>query len=209
MKIFSINRIVRNLIGADILFLSAFGLVAPVFAVFITEQIKNGDVKIVGFAAGIYWILRAILQIPVGKFLDQTKGEKDDFYCLVIGYILTTLVPFGYILSSLPWHIYFLAIINALGMAMAYPAWCAIFTRHIDKGREGLEWASYGTAVDLGIGTAGVIGGLMVSKFGFDSVFLIVGIISLISGLLLLTLRKYIIPKNRILSFIYKIHRPF
>lgn len=208
-KFFNINKIVRSLIGADILFLSAFGLIAPVFAVFITEQIKGGDVKIIGFAAGIYWILRAILQVPIGRFLDKTEGEKDDFYFLIIGYILATLVPFGYIFSSLPWHIYLLAVVNALGMAMAYPAWCAIFTRHIDKGREALEWGSYGTAVDLGIGAAGAIGGLLVSKFGFNLVFLFVGIIALVGGLLPILIYKHITPRKNILSFIYKIHRPF
>ena len=209
MKILSVNKIVRGLIGIDLIFMSAFGLIAPVFAIFITEQIKGGDIKVVGFATGIYWLLRAILQVPIGKLLDKLKGEKDDFYALVLGYIIVTIVPFGYILSSLSWHIYFLQIIYSIGMAMAYPAWCGIFTRHVDKGKEAFEWGSYGTIVDLGIGAGGIIGGVMISEFGFNYVFLVVGMLSLISSLLLLTLRKYIVPKNSILSFIQKFHRPF
>lgn len=209
MKILSINKIVRGLIGIDLIFISAFGLIAPVFAIFITEQIKGGDIKVVGFAAGIYWILRAILQVPIGKLLDKLKGEKDDFYALVLGYIVVTIVPFGYILSSLPWHIYLLQIIYSIGMAMAYPAWCGIFTRHIDKGKEAFEWGSYGTIADLGAGAGGIIGGLIVSKLGFNSLFLVIGILSLISSLLLLTLRKHIVSKSGIISFFQKFHRPF
>ncbi len=141
MSKFSINKVVRALIKTDLIFLSAFGLIAPIFAVFIIEQINGGNVRVVGFAAAIYWILKSILQVPIGKFLDKRRGEKDDFYCLVVGYLLAALVPFGYIFSYSPWHIYGLQAVYAIGMAMGIPAWAAIFTRHIDKGKEAFEWS--------------------------------------------------------------------
>jgi len=102
MAKFSLNKVVRNLIQTDLIFISSFGLITPVFAVFITKQIEGGDVEVVGFAAAIYWIFKAILQIPIGKFLDKHEGEKDDVSFLVLGYILAAIVPIGYIFSFLP-----------------------------------------------------------------------------------------------------------
>ena len=72
MAKFSLNKVVRTLIQTDLIFISSFGLITPVFAVFITKQIEGGDVEVVGFAAAIYWIFKAILQIPIGKFLSES-----------------------------------------------------------------------------------------------------------------------------------------
>lgn len=188
----SINRIVKTLIGADIIFLSAMGLIAPIFAIFVTQHIKGGDIKVAGFAAGIYLITKSILELPIGRFLDKTKGEKDDLYCLVIGYLIVACVPFGYALASYAWHIYVLQGFYALGIAMAWPSWCAIFTRHIDKGKEALEWGLQDTSYGFGAGIAGAIGGILVAKFGFDVVFIIVGIIALMGALLPLIIHKEI-----------------
>lgn len=190
MAKFSLNKVARTLIQADLVFLSAFGLIAPIFAVFIIEQINGGNVKVVGFAAAIYWILKAILQIPIGKFLDKHRGEKDDVSFLVLGYVLAAIVPLGYIFSFLPWHIYLLQAVYSIGMAMAIPAWAAIFTRHIDKGKEAFEWSLESSGFSLGIGITGAIGGILVAKFGFNTVFIIVSVFALIGALLPLLIYK-------------------
>jgi len=190
MSKFSINKIVRILIRPDFIFLSALGLITPIFAVFITGQIKGGNVEVVGFAAAIYWILKSILQVPIGKFLDKKRGERDDLYFLIIGYLIVTCVQFGYILASLPWHIYILEGIYAGGMAMAIPAWAAIFTRHVDKSKEAFEWSLESTALSFGSGVTGALGGILVVKFGFNMVFLITGFIAFLGGLLPLFIMK-------------------
>lgn len=193
----SVNKVIKNLIQADVIFLSAFGLINPIFAVFVIDQIVDGDVKIVGFAIAVFWILKSILQIPISKFLDKTKGEKDDLYFLIIGFIIAAVVPIGWIFSTLPWHIYILQAVYAIGLAMALPSWCAIFTRHIDKGKEAFEWALDSTALGLGTGITGAIGGILVSQFGFNMVFIIVGFLALVGALLPLLIYKEIIPKSK------------
>lgn len=200
----SINRIIRNLIQADLVFFSALGLIEPLLAVFITQQITGGNVKVVGFAVAIFWILKSLFQIPISKFLDKTKGEKDDLHFLVIGFLIAALVPFGYIFSSLPWHIYVLQIIGAVGLAMVYPSWCAIYTRHIDKGKEAFEWGLDSTVLGIGMGITGAIGGILVSQFGFNLVFVIVGILGLLGALLPLLIYKDIMPRG---DHYIRIHR--
>ncbi len=196
MSKFSINKVVRTLIQTDLVFVSAFGLVSPVFAIFITKQIQGGSVEVVGFAAAIYWILKAILQIPIGKFLDKYKGERDDIYFLVLGYILAAIVPLGYMFSFLPWHIYVLQAIYSIGMAMAIPAWAGIFTRHIDGGKEAFEWSLESSGLSLGSGITGAVGGILVAKFGFNMVFIIVSVLAFIGALLPLLIYKDIASRG-------------
>lgn len=184
MKIkFSINRIVFFLIKADFWFFSALGLVAPVFAVFLTEQLKDGSIKVAGFAIAIYWIVKSIFEIPIAKFLDKRKGERDDLLFLVVGYFVVALIHFGYTQATLSWHIYILEFFYAIAMAIAMPGWSAIFTRHIDKGKEGFDWSMEHVAYSIGTGIAGALSGIIATKFGFNALFFIAGIIAMAGAL--------------------------
>lgn len=62
----SINKVIKTLIMADLTFLSAFGFLGPIFAVFVVKQIAGGSLQVVGFAATIYWLIKSILQLPIG-----------------------------------------------------------------------------------------------------------------------------------------------
>lgn len=191
MKIkFSINKIIFFLIKADFWFYSALGLVAPIFAVFLTDKLKDGSIEVAGFAVAIYWIAKAIFEIPIAKFLDKRKGERDDLIFLVIGYFIVGLIHFGYTQATLSWHIYILEFLYAIAMAIAMPGWSAIFTRHIDKGREGFEWSIEHVAYGVGVGITGALSGILVSKYGFNAVFIIAGIIAIIGSLIPLFVYK-------------------
>ena len=203
-----INKVVKTMIQADLIFVSAFGLITPIFAVFILNQIQGGNVKVIGFAAAIYWILKSLLQVPIGRYLDKNVGEKDDFYFVIGGYFLAVLVPLGYIFSSLPWHIYGLQALYAIAMGMAIPGWAAIFTRHIDKGKEAFEWSLESTAMGLGAGITGAIGGILASKFGFNIVFILVAVGAFLGTLLLLTIYKNIFPQGDHRLTVPKIKKP-
>jgi MFS family permease len=190
------NKAIKILVRSDLIMFGALGLITPFFAVFITNQIQGGSIEVIGFAAGIYAILKSLLQIPIGKFLDKIKGEKDDFCFLILGYLIVALLPIGYIFSCLPWHIYILQAIYAVGMAMAYPSWFAIFTRHIDKGKEAFEWSIWSTNIDLGVGVAGIAGGILVTKFNFNFIFILASVLACISVLGLFIIKKYILSKK-------------
>jgi MFS family permease len=190
----SINKVIKVYIYWDIVINSAWGLLGPVFAIFIVQKIAVGNLalgaEIAGFASLFYWMTKAILQIPIGHYLDRNHGEKDDFLFFVLGTFLTGLVPFGYLVSSLPWHLYVFQIIHAVGMSMVIPSSYAIFIRHIDKGREALECGIDSTFLGIGVGITGAIGGLMVASFGFQAIFILAGLFTIISGFLLFLIRK-------------------
>lgn len=179
-----INKVVKTLVMSDFVINSAFGLTAPVFAIFLINNIEGGNAQVAGFATAAYWLVKSILQLPIAKFLDETDGEKDDFYALFIGQTLASLSLFLYVFASLPWHVY--AIESTLGVAMSFavPAWYGIFTRHIDKEKTSFEW-SLESVFSVGLATAGAsaLGGYLADNFGFQFLFIGSGILALIGAL--------------------------
>jgi len=195
----SINKVIKVLVSSDLALLFGWGLINPILAIFIVENINGGDAKVAGMAVGIYWLTKSVIQIPIANYLDKNHGEKDDYYFLIGGILLASLTPFGFIFATLPWHIYLLQIIHALGLAAALPAWCGIFTRHIDKGKEAQSWALDSSALGIGAGAAGIIGGTVAEIFGFTPLFIGVGVFGIIAALLCLLIRKELSPKGKVI----------
>ena len=189
----------RAYIYWDLVINSAWGLLAPVFAIFLLEKIAVGDIahgaRIVGFSTFFYWISKSLFQIPIASYLDKNHGEIDDYWFYVIGVVITGLVPFGFLFSYAPWHIYCLQVLHAFGMSMVIPASYAIFIRHTDKNKEAYESGLDNTLLGVGAGITGALGGVLVSYTGFELIFILTGTFTLLSVFLLLPARQHMLPK--------------
>ncbi|NIT03655.1 MFS transporter [Candidatus Saccharibacteria bacterium] len=174
-----VNRIIEFLTLSDILVLSGWGLVTPIIAVFFTEQVEGGSVALAGLASAVYFLVKSFVQIPIARYIDLKRGEWDDYWIMIAGSLLITTSAFLYILVKYPWQVMVVQAIYGIGGALSYPSWLAIFTRHVDRHEEGLEWSLYYTATDLGSALAGAIGGLMAATFGYNLVFAVAGVMSL------------------------------
>lgn len=190
-----INPVIRIMIISDILILSAFGLLAPVFAVFLLGSIQGGSAEVAGFAAMVWLFSRAVFQIPVAIFIDRRTGERDDFLINFCGSIGVSLIPLLYLAASLPIHIYIIQGLYGFLHALTFPSYKAIFTRHIDPHREGLEWALFDTTTDLGTALAAATGGIIAVTLGFRALFICVSFFSLLGTFLLL--RVYPLLRKR------------
>lgn len=198
---YHINKIIKTLIFSDVLILGSFGLINPIFAIFIDEQIIGGGVEVAGFAAAIYLLTKSFLQIFVGRHVDKDHKDKDDFWFLAIGTLLIALVPLLYIYSFYPWHIYLLQIMYGVGAAMSFPTWMAIFTRHLDKFHEAYQWGIYDTSTGLVAGITAVFGGIVASKYGFDTLFYLISGITLLGLMILFLVYKAIIKSDKRIKF--------
>jgi len=190
-----LNKVVKVMIFSDLFMNAGWGLIGPILAIFIIQNIKGGDAIVVGIASGLYFLGKSFLQIPIANYLDLNHGEKDDYLALFLGTLLTAVTPIIFIFATLPWHLYVAQGIHALGMAMAVPSWYAIFGRHITKKREALCWGLDSSALGLGAGLAGIAGGFLVGIFGFEFLFILVAMLNVISALLFLLITKDILPK--------------
>lgn len=194
-----INPVIRFLILSDTLIIGAAGLLGPIFALFIEDFIIGGDEAVAGIAAGVYLFSRSVLQIPIAHYMDKIKGERDDFWLMLVFTILTALMPLCYLFISTPFELYAVQFILGLFTAFTFPAYMAIFTRHIDPGKEGTEWGIYFTLTDIVSAGLAVIGGFVAVTYGFVTLIVLVVFLSILGALLLLPIRPYLhdAPKRR------------
>ena len=174
-----INRVVKTLVMSDFFINAGFSIFAPVFAVFVTKQITDGSLEVIGFAAAIFQVFKVLFQIPVARILDKNRGEKDDYYSLIFGSAIIALVPFMYLLASQAYHIYIIQAIYGIGAAFSIPPWYAIFSRHMDKMKENVEWSLDSIAIGVSGAFAAALGGFLAQRFSFAMVFVIGGIFAI------------------------------
>jgi DHA1 family quinolone resistance protein-like MFS transporter len=184
-KHFKLNKVLNVLISTNFVMDSSYGLLAPVLAVFLTDQISGGNLIVVGIAEAIYLLTKSGLQVPFGIMIDKTEGQKIDFWFLFSGSLIMSVTLFFYLFSSLPWHIYLISAVYGIGEALAYPAWTGLFTRNIVKYRESFAWSFSTTVSELGAAGAALMGGIIAEYFGFAPLFMVVGGLSLVGTFLL------------------------
>lgn len=185
-----INQVIRKLILADFFLQAGWGFIGPIFAIFIIQQIRGGELVTIGFVVATYWISKSLVQPFIGYYLDTRKGEKDDFDFLIKGMFVANLIPLGYLLSTEIWQILLLELIRGIAMACATPSWAAIFTRHIDKGWEAISWSIESTLIGFAFGFSALFGGIIASTFGFKAIFILVSAFGLFATFLLFFLRR-------------------
>lgn len=190
-----VNRLVRYFIISDLIFLAGLGVISPIFSIFIIEKIPAATLVTVGIAQAIYWILKSIIQLPLANFLDRTPGEKDDFYVLIAGLIITSFTLFSFVFARTIAAIYFIEALHAVGLAFYVVSWQAIFSRHLDKQRISFDWALDSTSVGISMGISGLLGGIIATWFGFYSVFAVAGILAGMAALVLVSVPDIVLPK--------------
>lgn len=183
-----LNKIIKYLIYSDLIFYTGWGLISPIFAIFILQSIAGGNAFVVGMAAAVHLVTRSLLRVPFGMQAD--KSQKKAYWYMFWGLLIASFVPVGYIFSTNQWHIYILQSVLGISLAMSTAGWTGVFTKHIDSGKESTEWGIDAVAVGIGPGIAGALGGVAVTYFSFNLVFIAVGFIGIIGTLLLLTVRK-------------------
>jgi len=204
----NIGRVVKYFVLVDLFLVAGWGLIDPIFSVFVVNKIPGATLITVGIAAGIYWILKSFLQLPVARYLDKRPGERDDFYTLVLGLLIVAASAFGFVLVRNIWELYLVQIIKSIGFCLYVASWPAIFSRHLDKEKVSFDWALDSTAVGLSAGISGFLAGVVASRWGYETVFIAGAVLSLISALVLLAAPNLILPPPNKTKPVMKDHSP-
>ena len=102
-------------------------------------------------------------------------------------------MPFLYLFIKTSIHLYLVQVVLGIGGSFANPGWYAIFTRHIDKEKEGTEWTFENVGVALAAAVAAAVGGIIARQFGFQVLFMSVGILSFIGLVIQISLYSTVI----------------
>jgi MFS family permease len=178
------NKTLKLLIISDVFVFSGFGLIAPILAIFIKDNLIGGTIFAAGIASAIFLVTHSLLQI----FFSYKFNPKDRIWMLWLGTGLIALVPFGYIFAKSIYIIFVVQFIYGIGAAFAYPSWFSLFTTNLDKGKRGFQYSIYSAAVGVGSAITAGAGALLAEKIGFQWVFAITGLFAVIGFLTLLWL---------------------
>lgn len=170
---------------SDISVVTGFGLIAPILAIFIKDNLVGGTIFAAGLASTIFFITKSIIQLPFSRYVDK---HDDNVKWLLLGTFLIGLVPFLYIFANSVIHIYIAQILYGIGSGLAYPTWLDLWSLNLDKDHESFEWSVYSTLVSLGAAITATIGAAISEFFGFTVTFVFVGILSLLGCFILIGL---------------------
>lgn len=112
----------------------------------------------------------------------MTDNRNNKEKMMVLGYFLNAFFTFGYLFVSSPWHLFVVQAGLGVAEALATPTWNALYAKHENKKQDGLQWGLAGGQGQIITGIALVIGGLIVNYFSFTTLFLTMGIVSMLAA---------------------------
>jgi len=185
-----INRVIRFLVLSDFVINFAFGLLAPIFAIFILKNVPGSSLRVIGLAATCYWVARVLSTVPLSKFMDRTDGERDEFWFIIIGSFIMSSVPLFYLLVKSPVQLYIVQFIYGLAGSMAVPAWRILFVDHLDRGKTGYEWSLEDIGIGSSVAVSAFLGSILAEKFGFQVVLILLAMLGYVGTMLLIPLHR-------------------
>ncbi|KKU19335.1 hypothetical protein A3A64_04310 [Candidatus Gottesmanbacteria bacterium RIFCSPLOWO2_01_FULL_48_11] len=191
-----INRVVKYMVLSDLLLFVGWGFISPIFSIFILEKIEGATLVTVGIASAVYWVARAVVQPFVAKILDKRKGEKDDYFTLIGSLICAGLAALGIALVKTDTVLYAVQVFHGAAFGVYSVAWPAIFTRHMDKKGVAFDWSLDSGGIGLSVAVASIVGAKLAEALGFEIVFVLAGIGSITSALVLLAIPRLILPRT-------------
>jgi MFS family permease len=118
------------------------------------------------------------------------------------------ITAFSFLLVDSSAGLYFVVFLQALAFGLYTPAWSAIFSRHLDKKNYAFDWSLDNTVIGLALGITAFLGAALADVFGFEAIFVVTGVLSFISALILIFVPDLILPEVKSESAIIQDHKP-
>lgn len=172
------KKALKILLISNNLWSLAEGMFGPLFALFADRV--GGNILDVTWAWAGYLIVRGIASIAVGKVSDRWISKET---LIVSGFALNALLTFGYLTVNSSAGLFLVESGLGLAAALALPTWSSLFARYSGKVKNGWAWGMASGTDDFVTAFGIVLGGIVVSKFSFTGLFLIMGLIQLLATL--------------------------
>lgn len=176
---FQANPIVKSFIISEGFLWSAYNFVIPIFAVFVLNNIKGGNVQLAASAYSFFLVTRVVFELIVCRFLAKSN-DLEKFITTIAGILLLSLSYFGFSFSSNVISLFMFFGIAGMALGIASPAKNSLFSTHLDKNKETIEWGIYDAVTFIGMASTAALGGFIASYYGFSLLFVLSGIVNFI-----------------------------
>lgn len=162
------------------------GILGPLYAVFATEV--GGDILELTWTYSLYLVCMGVGIIFVGKLTEKYGNE----ILLVVGYALSAIAAFGYLLVHSMQSLFFVQILMGIANAFLIPTWYALFDKFSGDGsHDGFVWGLSSGLYFVFQGVAVIIGGYIVSRYSFNVLFIVMGMVLTVSTLVQAKILRY------------------
>ena len=176
---FRLSNIVEAFIISETFLWSAWNFVTPIFAIFVVNSIKGGNIQIAASAYSVSLIARVIFEIITGKYLNN-KTDGNRLHLVILGMIVMSVAYLGFAFSHAITLLFLFYILIGIGFGMASPAKYSLFTEHLDQDKATTQWSLYDAITLIGIASATALGGFIASLYGFTFLFILASIVNLL-----------------------------
>jgi MFS family permease len=176
---FKLNRVVEAFIVSETFFWAAWNFITPIFAIFVINDIKGGNIQIAASAFSFYLITRVIFEIIAGRY-STGKSDLNKLQMTILGMLLLSIAYIGFAFSHSVTQLFFFYVITGIAIGTVTPAKNSLFSEHLDHDREPTEWGLYDAITLLGIALATALGGFIASAYGFQPLFLLAALINIL-----------------------------
>lgn len=175
-----IDPMVKAFIISDSFLWSAWNFITPIFAVFATTKIENGNVEVAAAAFSTYLISRVMFELISGKYAAHTSDRKK-IMITIFGILLISAAYIGFSYSYSIAHIFIFYAVAGAGLGIASPAKNSLFSVHLDKNKETEEWSIADATSFIAMALAATLGGFIAGVYGFRILFIIACLVNLLS----------------------------
>lgn len=176
---FQVNPVVKAFIISEAFLWSAYNFVIPIFAVFVLNDIRGGNVQIAASAYSFFLIVRVVFELITCKYLGKSN-EFNKFTTTIAGILLISLGYLGFSFSDGIISLFIFFGIVGMGLGIASPIKNSLFATHLDKNKETTEWGIYDAVTFIGMASTAALGGFIASQYGFNFLFVIAAIVNFI-----------------------------
>lgn len=173
------HKKLKIIILANLISFIGYQFFVPFYALFAKDI--GADIRSIGFIWSFYSILTAITMLIFGKLENNYSKEK----IVVYGFFVYSIGAFAFLLVNNITMLMLVLAFNALISGITIPAYKTLFTKLQDKGRESEEWSWLEASNMIAISVGSAIGGIVLAIFGFNGLFIIMGTIQFVAGVIM------------------------
>jgi len=177
---FQVNPIVKAFIVSESFLWSSYNFIVPIFAIFVVNSVKGGNIQIAASAFSFFLIARVLAELIICRYLSRTN-ERMKFLITILGIVVISVSYLGFAFANTITSLFLFYGITGIGLGIASPAKNSLFSTHLDKNKEPTEWGIYDAVTFFSMALAGVLGGFIASAYGFPFLFILASIVNLLS----------------------------
>jgi MFS family permease len=154
-------------------------MLVPIYALFVRQV--GGNALSAGLTAGALAFASGLSALLSGRLIDHFSQAQTRYF-LVIGWALIGVSCLLYLLVHNVTALFIVQIISGFLKTISAPAFDTIYARHLDRSSTGQEYGVWEASFFMTAGVGAVLGGTVVSLYGFSGVFITMAVLAFIAA---------------------------